>query len=121
MVQANAVFNGAIYAVISGKRLVEKMNNVKSHTALLILSRSFAAIVGGYVLSNLVAIFISYLLPMSVVDSVLMSLQLSFLLYSFVIIWVFSVKTATKAWLGLVIACAISFIGLYLTMPASVI
>ncbi|MGR6873473.1 DUF3649 domain-containing protein [Pseudomonas sp. HK3] len=93
------------------------MRNVKSQTSLDVLSRSMAAIIGGYALSNILAIFISYLLPMATVDSVLLSLQLSFLFYSIVIIWVFSTKTASKAWLGLLFACAISAVGLYLAMP----
>ncbi len=93
------------------------MSNIKSQTGLRILSRSMAAIVGGYVLSNLLATLISYLLPMPKVDSVLLSLQLSFLFYCMVIIWVFSTKTAGKAWLGLLIACVISSVGLYLAMP----
>ena len=83
------------------------------------LSRTIAAIVGGYVFSNLLAVLTSYLLPMQTADSVLLSLQLSFLFYSIVIIWVFSTKTAGKAWLGLFIACAMSSVGVYLAMPES--
>lgn len=95
------------------------MSNVKSQMGLSVLSRTIAAIVGGYVLSNLLAVLISYLLPMQTADSVLLSLQLSFLFYSIVIIWVFSTKTAGKAWLGLFIACAMSSVGVYLAMPES--
>ena len=98
---------------------LQKMNNVKLQTGLPVLSRSIAAIIGGYVLSNLLATLTSYLLPMPTVDSVLLSLQLSFLFYAIVIIWVFSAKTAGKAWLGLLIACAISSLCLYLAMPES--
>lgn len=103
---------------MSNTRL-QKMSNVKLQMGLRVLSRSIAAIIGGYVLSNLLATLTSYLLPMPTVDSVLLSLQLSFLFYSIVIIWVFSTKTAGKAWLGLLIACAISSVGLYLAMPES--
>ena len=95
------------------------MSNVKSQMGLSVLSRSIAAIVGGYVFSNLLAVLTSYLLPMQTADSVLLSLQLSFLFYSIVIIWVFSTKTAGKAWLGLFIACAMSSVGVYLAMPES--
>ena len=98
---------------------LQQMSKVKSQTGLGVLSRSIAAIVGGYVLSNLLATLTSYLLPMPTVDSVLLSLQLSFLFYAIVIIWVFSAKTAGKAWLGLLIACAISSVALYLAMPES--
>jgi len=95
------------------------MRNIKSQMGLSVLSRSIAAIVGGYVLSNLLAVLTSYLLPMQTADSVLLSLQLSFLFYSIVIIFVFSTKTAGKAWLGLLIACAITTVGVYLAMPES--
>ena len=95
------------------------MSNVKSQMGLSVLSRTIAAIVGGYVFSNLQAVLTSYLLPMQTADSVLLSLQLSFLFYSIVIIWVFSTKTAGKAWLGLFIACAMSSVGVYLAMPES--
>lgn len=95
------------------------MRNIKSQMGLSVLSRTIAAIIGGYVLSNLLAVLTSYLLPMQTADSVLLSLQLSFLFYSIVIIFVFSTKTAGKAWLGLLIACAITAIGVYLAMPES--
>jgi hypothetical protein len=95
------------------------MSNIKLQTNLRILSRSVAAIIGGYVLGNLLATLTSYLLPMPTEDSVLLSLQLSFLFYSIAIIWVFSVKTAGQAWLGLLIACTTSTVGLYLAMPES--
>ncbi len=95
------------------------MRNIKSQMGLSVLSRTIAAIIGGYVLSNLLAVLTSYLLPMQTADSVLLSLQLSFLFYSIVIICVFSTKTAGKAWLGLFIACAMSSVGMYLAMPES--
>jgi hypothetical protein len=95
------------------------MSKIKSQTDLSVLSRSIAAIVGGYLLSNILATLTSYLLPMPRVDSVLLSLQLSFLFYSMIIIWIFSTKTVGKAWLGLLIACTISTVGLYLAMPES--
>ncbi|MGK0474691.1 MAG: hypothetical protein ACJAYV_000336 [Oleispira sp.] len=105
-----------VYAKYPGNKI---MSNTKLQAALPVLSRSLAAIIGGYMLSSLLAILISYLLPMPTSDSVLLSLQLSFLFYSIAIIWVFSVKTAGKAWLGLLMACAISAVGLYLSMPDS--
>lgn len=93
------------------------MKNRKSQPALNVISRSIAAIFGGYVLSNLCAILLSYLLPLTTLDSVLLSLQLSFLFYSIIIVYVFSVKTACSAWRGLIIACFISILGLYFSKP----
>lgn len=93
------------------------MSTVKSHSSANVFSRSVVAIVGGYVLSNLLATFLSYLLPMPTADSVLLSLQLSFLFYAMIIIWAFSVKNVMQVWVGLVIACVFSAVGVYLTMP----
>ncbi len=95
------------------------MSNVRPQTALAVFSRLLAAIIGGYVFSNLLSIILSYLLPMPTVDSILLSLQLSFLLYCAAIIWVFSVKTAAGAWLGLLIPSLISAMAIYYWMPES--
>jgi hypothetical protein len=95
------------------------MSNVSSQTALAVFSRLLAAIIGGYLFSNLFSIALSYLLPMPTVDSVLLSLQLSFLFYGAAIIWVFSAKTATRAWLGLLIFCLINAMAIYYWQPES--
>jgi hypothetical protein len=70
---------------------------------LSVLSRVLAAAVGGYVLINLANLALSVLLPGEQYKALLFAMQISFVIYTVVIIWVFSVRSATKAWLGLAV------------------
>jgi len=67
-----------------------------------VLSRSIAAIVGGYAVSNLAAIAFASALPMPQAEAVMTSMMLSFLFYALAAIWAFSAKTAMLSWLGMV-------------------
>lgn len=67
------------------------------------LSRILAASIGGYVLMNIVTVAFTFLLPVENYTAFLFSVQTSFLVYSITIIWVFTARTATKAWLGLLV------------------
>lgn len=62
--------------------------------------RAITAIIGGYVLTNLIGCLLPLLLPMSKSDAVMSAILLSFLIYTCVIIWVFSVRSVHKAWRG---------------------
>ena len=68
-----------------------------------VASRVLAAVLGGYVLTSLIGIFLSLALPLSRSDSVNITNTLGFAFYTGAIIWVFSVATVRRAWLGLVI------------------
>lgn len=65
--------------------------------------RAITAIVGGYVLATLIGSLMPHLLPMSKSDSVMTAILLSFLIYTGVILWVFSVRSAHTAWKGVTI------------------
>lgn len=65
--------------------------------------RVLAAVIGGYMLANVVAIILSFLLPMSSGSAVMTSLLMSFAIYTAVVLWVFSVKSIHRAWLGLAV------------------
>jgi hypothetical protein len=68
-----------------------------------VFSRVLAAIFGGYALATLSSIFINQLL-LNIVgkyQAIHIGLLLTFLVYSFAAMWIFSVKTARKAWIGL--------------------
>lgn len=86
-----------------------------------VLSRVIAAIVGGFLLANLISILLSYIVysfsSVAKADGVNISILSSFLLYAASIIWVFSAKTARQAWLGLLIPALFSAVGIYLLMP----
>ncbi len=68
-----------------------------------LLSRIIAALVGGYVVAALSAVA-TLALPVDKVQAVLTGSQLSFLVYTAAVIWVFAVRNAWRAWAGLVIA-----------------
>ena len=75
---------------------------------LSIFSRIMAASIGGYILVNLSNLALSYILPVPQYQGLLFAMMISFIFYTLAIIWVFAVRTATKAWLGL-IAAALPF------------
>lgn len=66
-----------------------------------VLSRVIAAAFGGYALVNLSNLALSYVLPVPQNQGLLFAMMISFFFYTGAIIWVFAVRTATKAWLGL--------------------
>ncbi|MEW5056228.1 MAG: hypothetical protein AB1Y25_01250 [Cycloclasticus sp.] len=80
---------------------------IKKTLSSAILSRTIAAIIGGYVLANLCSILLSYLLPTSQADAVLTGMLFSFLIYAGVVIWVFAAKTTRQVWTGIVLSCLI--------------
>lgn len=73
---------------------------------LSVLSRVIAASLGGYALINLANLALSIILPVPQYQGLLFAMMISFIFYTLVIIWVFAVRTATKAWFGLIIASA---------------
>lgn len=79
-----------------------------------VASRVLAATVGGYALASLVASALAAALPLltpaSRADGVQIASLLSFAFYTAAAIWVFSTRSATRAWLGLAgvsLACAL--------------
>jgi hypothetical protein len=88
-------------------------------------SRITAAVVGGFLLANLLSILASYVLSIfflvPTVDSVTSGVLSSFLFYAAAIIWVFAAKTAGQAWLGLLITSLFSAIGIYFLMPENLL
>ncbi len=77
--------------------------NFSSHR-WLVFSRILAAIFGGYALATSSSLVISQLL-MLVIDkyqAIHIGLLLTFLVYACAAMWVFSIKTAQKAWLNLI-------------------
>ena len=67
-----------------------------------LISRIVAALFGGYALAALSSVAV-LALPMSKPQAVLTGMLASFLIYAAAVIWVFAVRSALKAWLGLII------------------
>lgn len=70
-----------------------------------LLSRIVAGLFGGYALAALTSVA-TLALPMSKSEAVLTGMQLSFLVYAGAVVWVFAVRSARRAWAGLLLAAA---------------
>ncbi|NQY49947.1 MAG: DUF3649 domain-containing protein [Colwellia sp.] len=69
-----------------------------------VFSRILAATFGGYALATASSLFISQLL-LNVVgkyQAIHIGLMLTFIVYACAAMWVFSVESASKAWMGLI-------------------
>jgi Protein of unknown function (DUF3649). len=67
-----------------------------------LISRIVAALFGGYALAALSSVAV-LALPMSRPQAVLTGMLASFLIYAGAVIWVFAVRSALKAWVGLIV------------------
>lgn len=70
-----------------------------------LLSRIVAALFGGYAVAALASVA-ALALPISKPQAVLTGMLASFAIYAGAVIWVFAVRSALKAWIGLIIAAA---------------
>jgi len=70
-----------------------------------LLLRILAALCGGYVLAALASVA-ALALPISKPQAVLTGMLASFGVYAGAVIWVFAVRTAGRAWAGLLAAAA---------------
>ena len=71
-----------------------------------VISRFFAAIVGGYTFTAVFTALLSIILPLKKSDAVLLSISLTILVYSCVFIWVFAVKSLPKIWITILLTTA---------------
>jgi hypothetical protein len=67
-----------------------------------LISRIIAAVLGGYALAALSSVAV-LALPLSKPQAVLTGMLASFAIYTAAVIWVFAVRSALKAWAGLII------------------
>lgn len=70
-----------------------------------LVSRIVAALVGGYGLASLASVAV-LALPMSKPGAVLTGMMAAFAVYAGAVIWVFAVRSARRAWLGLAVVAA---------------
>ncbi|CAO3432232.1 DUF3649 domain-containing protein [Azospirillum doebereinerae] len=70
-----------------------------------LLSRVAAALFGGYALAALASVAV-LALPMSKPQAVLTGMLASFAIYAGAVIWVFAVRSALRAWTGLLVVAA---------------
>jgi len=67
-----------------------------------LLSRVVAAIFGGYALASLTGIG-TLALPLAPAQAVIAGQLASFLVYTGAVVWVFAVRSARRAWLGILV------------------
>ena len=72
-----------------------------------VASRAVAAIGGGYALGALASASLALFLPTSRLEASLTGTLASFVVYALAVMWVFAARTAWRAWLGLLIPCAV--------------
>lgn len=82
--------------------------------AIGITARALLALVGGFVLANLFAILLAYGLTGAKADNLLAGMMVSFVIYTAVVMFVFSVKTTKRAFVYVVPACLICWSLVYL-------
>ncbi len=75
-------------------------------TTLALVSRIVAAIGGGYALAALFSVA-CLALPLAPAQAAFVGMIASFLLYAGAVVWVFAVRSATRAWLGLLLAAGV--------------
>lgn len=78
---------------------------------LMVASRAIAGAFGGYALASLVTAVLSLALPLitgaSRASALLTATLLSFAVYALAVVWVFSARSALRAWAGMAIASAV--------------
>lgn len=71
---------------------------------LCVLSRIGAASLGGYAVVSLSHMALALSLPAERNKALMFSMETGFITWSLIIIWAFSARTATRAWVGLILA-----------------
>jgi hypothetical protein len=79
------------------------MSVIPTSYRLAVASRVVAALAGGYLLASLANVAISLLLPLARAEAVVSGMMLSFLVLLVAILWCFACRSATRAWLGLLV------------------
>lgn len=97
------------------------MSGLSSNYRLQVLSRIVAATVGGYALASAVTVLLTLLWPLPKGQAVLATNMLGFVWYTIAVMWVFSTKSATRAWVGMVLPTALIALLSFLLIPAGAV
>jgi hypothetical protein len=76
-----------------------------------VLSRTLAAIVGGYALAATCSMFFAVALPIARAQAVLTGMLVAIVLCACAALWAFATRTALRAWLGLALPTALFWLG----------
>ncbi|WP_256203170.1 DUF3649 domain-containing protein [Pseudomonas sp. ML96] len=78
-----------------------------------VLSRTLAAILGGYAFTYAFTAFLARLLPLTPQDALVVATLPAFIIYPLAILWAFACRSATRAWLGLALAAPLALVGFW--------
>ena len=87
--------------------------NITTSAWVPILSRTLAALVGGYVFTYAFTAALARLLPLDNVDSMIVASLLSIVIYTFAILWAFAARHQWSAWMGAALAAPLGAIGFW--------
>lgn len=76
-----------------------------------VLSRSLAAIFGGYALAATCSMFFAVALPIARGQAVLTGMMVAIVLCACAALWAFATRTAPRAWVGIALPTAAFWIG----------
>lgn len=83
----------------------------------MVASRALAAIVGGFVLTSLITAVLSLLLPRITAtpkaEAVLIATLISFVLWTCIVLWIFTARSARRVWVGIALPSALLGLALY--------
>ena len=76
-----------------------------------VLSRSLAAIIGGYALAATCSMFFAVALPIARSQAVLTGMLVAIVLCACAALWAFATRSALRAWLGILLPTALFWLG----------
>ncbi|MEM7048218.1 MAG: DUF3649 domain-containing protein [Acidobacteriota bacterium] len=79
-----------------------------------VTSRVVAAAIPGLILTNTLAILLSFLLPGDKITAVATATVLSYAIYGALILWIFSVQRLRTVWIGLLSGIVVTAAGAWL-------
>ncbi|VVD92488.1 iron uptake protein [Pandoraea pneumonica] len=88
---------------VRGGAVLNRLDSVRRVGALI--SRIVAAIAGGYAVAALASVAVLSL-PIDKPQAVITGMLASFAIYAGAVVWVFAVRTAWRAWAGLIVVAA---------------
>lgn len=72
-----------------------------------VFSRVVAAALGGFALTGAATVVLALVWPLPQAQALLSATMLSFTLYTLAVIWVFTTRSASRAWVGMLGATAV--------------
>jgi chromate transport protein ChrA len=92
-------------------RWLNRFGHYLARPWLGVLSRTLAAIVGGYALAATCSMFFAVALPVARAQAVLTGMLVAIVLCACAALWAFATRTALRAWLGIALPTVLFWLG----------